>query len=146
MNLLTLIFNRIYFFLNKVKNQSPFIGTLILVTLLVCINIGNIELFVYAFKSEPLVLNYSIEFLIMIVVIVLLFFYAKNKKHLIIQMDIKSSTIKNFIVAFLFLFTLISFICLANINRIKIFKEQPHSFQNKDKRESIEGKIRKWFE
>ncbi len=44
------------------------------------------------------------------------------------------------------IYTLLTVILVGNINRQKIFKERENTQSNELKKESLEGKIRKWFE
>lgn len=147
MNILILILNRIYFFLSKVKNQSPFLGTIILGTLLITVTLGNIKLAIYAFKPELLTTNYIVEVIIILVVLVFLFWFSKKKKSQIIKSNIKSPAKNNIIVSFIFLFTVICFILLANINREKIFTERKAKFsiEQLEKQKSLERKLRDWW-
>lgn len=141
MNYLTLIFNRVYFFLTKIGNQSPFIGTVILVSLLVIVFVNNIKLSFYALGKSYVLLDEKIEYFIMAVIFVLLYFYAKNRRQQIIN-NIKTEKIKDVIIISLFIVSATIYIFLANINRQKIFKEREKiQSDNFPKKESIEGKV-----
>lgn len=142
--MLLIILNRMYKLLTKVKNQSPFLGALILVTLLFSFTSLNIIGFYFMFKHEFFIINIPFFILFNIFIFILLYFYSRRHIPFIKKGNVSSPSIKNLIVLFIYLFTLISFIFLANINREKILKENKHIPQT-EKRESLEGKIRKWF-
>jgi len=143
MNILIIILNRIYCFLKKVKNQSPFFGTIGLVSLLLNSLVFNIVTFIYILIDKPLKINGIIYFLIWGAFFFTVYLYATKRKAQIIE--VKTSTRLNILVAGIFLFTLISFIWCANINREKLSKEKSEILV-KPKKESLEGKIRKLFE
>ncbi len=144
MNFLILILNRAYFFLLKVKNQSPLLGATILVTLLFSVSIHNLMLLIFAFSNEALKIDNRIEFAGMILIFFILFEYAKKRKSRIIQVNIKRRALKNTVVTLIFLCTTILFILLSNINREKIFMDTKKE-NNPAKRESLEGRIRNWL-
>lgn len=143
MNILTVILNRVYCFLTKVKNQSPFLGSVILVALLINSLLNNIVLTVYVFKDKPLKDNGLIYFSVLVLILIIVYFYAIKRKNQIVE--VKPSPKFNFLVASIFLFTLISFIWIANINRAMLSKEKPDTIV-KPQKESLEGKIRNLFE
>ncbi len=143
MNILTIILNRVYILLLKVKNQSPFSGTVLLVALLLNSLVFNLVTFIYVLSDKPLIINKIVYFLTWGIITVFVYIYATKRKAQIIKL--KSSTKLTLLVVGIFLFTLISFIWCANINREKLDKErseievQPH-------KKSLEGRIRKWFD
>lgn len=146
MNFLIIILNRIYFFLIKVKNQSPIFGAVTLVTVLISFSLLNIIGFYYAFKIEPFIINIPLFVLVSILIFIPLFFYTSKRKLMITEKSITFPNTKNIIVSMLFLFTLVSTIFLANINREKISQQSKKVKSIKPQKESLEGKIRKWFE
>lgn len=143
MNILTIILNRVYCFLTKVKNQSPFFGTVGLVSLLLNSLVFNLVTFIYILNDKSLKINEIVYFFVWGVFSFIVYFYATKRKAEIIE--VKPSTKLNFLVGGIFLFTLISFIWCANINREQLSKEKSDNFE-KPKKESLEGKIRKLFE
>jgi hypothetical protein len=143
MNLLTIILNLVYYFLTKVKNPYPFFGTLILVALMLNTLLINSIAVVYILGGKSNKINELVYFALLALFLTLLYFYAIKRKTQIIE--VKPSTKLNFLVAGIFLFTLISFIWCANINREKLSKEKSDILV-KLKKESLEGKIRKLFE
>ncbi len=146
MNFFIVILNRVYFILTKIKNQSPLFGASVIVSLLVFFNIGNIILFKYSFSESYHKINIGIGLFVLLIIFTIVFLFAKSKKQDIINDDIEISTFKKVVIIVIFLFTAILFIFLANINRQKIFKERKEVQSNEPKKESLEGKIRKWFE
>jgi hypothetical protein len=142
MNILTIILNRVYYFLIKVKNRDPFLGTLILVALMLNTLLVNFIAVVYIFREESNKINELLYFVVLALIFTLLYFYAIKRKAQIIE--VKPSTRLNFLVAGIFLFTLISFIWCANINREKLSKTKTEIIV-KPSKESLEGKIRKLF-
>ena len=145
MNILTIILNRVYYFLTKVKNPYPFFGALILVVLLINSLLNNLVTFIYLLNGKPNKINEIYYFSILILIFILIYFYAAKRKIQIMETKINFSHKLNFLVAGIFLFTLFSFIWCANVNREKLSKEKPEIIA-KPKKESFEGKIRKLFE
>jgi hypothetical protein len=145
MNVLVLVFNRMYFILQKVGNQSPFLGAVILVTILISSVILSIWLGVFAFRDEALHIQSGTYFLIIVVVFTLLYLFANKYKEKIICYNIDVPRLKNIYVLSLFIVALGTFIFLSNINRAKIFKERS-TLINRNKKESLESEIRKWLE
>lgn len=145
MRYIILILNRVYWFLTLVKNPSPFLGAIILVTLLIGVSIRNLLLVFYFFESEPMITNIGIDFLILVVIFFFIYWFSiKNKEH--IEADrVNYSKFQNWFVCFLFLFTLVSFVFLANLNREKIFRENSGKISKKPQKESLEVTIRKMF-
>jgi hypothetical protein len=146
MNYIIIILNRVYFFLVKVKNQSPFLGAVILVSLIISVSLYNIQLLIYTFMIESIIIDNRIFFLGMLIIFFILYTYAKKKKTQIMEQNINYATVKNIVVASFFLFTIVSTIFLANINREKISKERQQMQSKQSHKESLESKIRKWFE
>lgn len=145
MSLLIIILNRTFLFLTKAKNQSPLFGAAILVSLLISVSIGNIQLLYYAFTSKIVNNNIEIEIIFLLVTFVMIFLYAKRKEKLITNKSVSFPKKKDFFVASIYIFTIASFIFLANINRDKISKQTKQEQFDKPKKESLEGKIRRWF-
>ena len=143
MNILNILLNRVYCFLTKVKNQSPFSGTLILVAIVLNTLLVNLLTGYYILIDEPHKLNGLVYISVFIFILILLYLYAIKIKAQIIE--VKYSTKFNFLVAGIFLFTLISFIWCANINREKLSKEKSE-IKIESKKGSLEGKIKKLFE
>ena len=143
MNILTVILNRVYFFLVKVKNQSPFFGAIVLVSLLLNILLNNLITVIHLLNDKPNKIDGIVYCLIWGIITGLVYFYARKRKTQI--EEVKPSTRLNLLVVGVFLFTLISFIWCANINREKLSKENLKT-SVKPQKESLEGKIRKWFE
>ena len=146
MNILIVILNRVYLLLTKVKNQSPLLGASILVSLLVGTLISNIFLLIYAFKSSPLCNDNWIDYIVFALIFILVYYYAYKNRQKVINHSLFSGLRNNLFVILLYVFTLVSFIFLANINRAKIFSQVHNEQSNKPRKESLEGKIRKWFE
>jgi hypothetical protein len=146
MNYIIIILNRVYFFLVKVKNQSPFLGAVILVSLIISVSLYNIQLLIYTFMIESIIIDNRIFFLGMLIIFFILYTYAKKKKTQIMEQNINYATVKNIVVASFFLFTIVSTIFLANINREKISKERQQMQSKQSHKESLESKVRKWFE
>jgi hypothetical protein len=145
MNILILILNRVYHFLTIVNNQSPLLGTVGIVMLLIYSTLNNILLLIYSFKPNPFVSENYIDFIEMVLIFILLFFYCKKNKEKIINHS-KFSNLKNSLfVIILYLFTIVSFVFLAKINREKIFNVQEKKDIQGAKKKSLEGRVRQWF-
>lgn len=143
MNILTIILNRVYCFLIRVKNPYPFFGALILVALLLNTLLVNLIAVFYILNDKPNKINELLYFAVLAMIFMIVYFYAIKRKNQIVE--VKPSPKLNFLVASIFLFTLISFIWCANTNRAKLSKEKPDIIV-KPQKESLEGKIRKLFE
>ncbi|WP_156131533.1 hypothetical protein [Pedobacter kyungheensis] len=141
MNVLILVFNRVYFVLQKVGNQSPFIGAVILVTLLISSIVFSIWLSVFAFKVEALHLLGSRYFSIIFIIFIILYLFANKHKEKITNDSIEVSPIKGIYVLSLFILALLAFIFLSNINREKM--KGRNISVNKGKYPSIERDISK---
>jgi len=144
MNILIVVLNRVYLLLTKVKNQSPLFGAVTLVTILISFTTLNLIGF-YSIKIAPITINIPQFLCFNLLVFIPLFFYAKRNKGLITEGIVSSPKRTNLIVALVYLFTIVSTIYLANINRDKISKQTKQESVEPHK-ESLEGKIRKWFE
>ena len=145
MQYILLILNRVYWFLTSVNNSSPFLGAVILVTLLIGIFIRNLLLFFYYFKPEPMITNKVIDFLILGVIFIFIYFFSKKNRDIIKTAQVNSLKLQNWIVAILFISTVSAFILLANVNREKIFNNKNLGVINKSQKESLENKIKNWF-
>ena len=146
MNFLIIILNRVYLLLTKVKNQSPLVGAALLVTLLVNLNLLNLLEFYFAFKPEPVIVNTYLFLLLGLLIFIPLFHYAKKHETKITNNEIASAGVKNVIVIFIYLFTVVSTVNLADINRNKISIKNKKERIKAPRKESLEGEIRKWFD
>jgi hypothetical protein len=146
MNFLIIILNRVYLFLTKVKNQSPLFGSVTLVTIVISFSLLNLIGFYFVFKVEPLTVNLPLFLASNVLIFIPLYFYARRNIVLITERTIPSFKVKNMVVVILFLFTVASTIYLANINRGKIFTQKQKEQTDKPRKESLENKIKKWFE
>lgn len=146
MNILIVILNRVYLFLTKVKNQSPLFGAVTLVTILISFSLLNTIGFYYTSKIEPIIINIPAFIGLSILIFIPLFFYSKRNEYLITERVVTSHKTKNLLVIILYLFTFVSTIYLANINRTKIIEQTKQEQSIEPRKESLEGKIRKWFE
>jgi hypothetical protein len=146
MNFLALIINRVYFILQKVGNQSPFLGAVILVTLLISSVILSIWLGVFAFKDKALHIPNGTYFLIIFVVFTLLYIFANEYKEKITSYSSGVPRVNNIYVLILYIVALGTFIFLSNINRQKVFQERKDVPLIKDNtKQSLESKVRKWL-
>ncbi len=146
MNPLTIILNRVFWFLTKVKNQSPLLGASILVSILIGVFLRNVVLLIYVFKKHPLKTYNWLDYTIFLLIFLLTYFYARKKKGEIMNNALWSSKGNNLFVVFLYLFIVFSFIFLAKVNRDKIFTETKKEQSDLPRKESLENKIRKSFE
>jgi hypothetical protein len=146
MNFLIIILNRVYLLLTKVKNQSPLLGASILVSLFVGILIENVFLFIYAFKPVALSTSNWIDYILMLIIFLLIYFYARKKKQQVVNHSLVQGIKYNLFVAFVYISTIVSFVFLANINADKILNQNRKEHSTKPKKESLEGRIRKWFD
>jgi hypothetical protein len=129
-----------------VKNQSPLFGAVTLVTLLIDFSLLNIIGLYFTFKIEPIFINMPVFICLSIFTFIPIFFYSKKYKYMITETVIPSYRAKNLFVIFLYLFTFLSTIYLSNINRKKILEKTKEEDSIQPGKESLEGKIRKWFE
>lgn len=143
MNILTILLNRVYFLLLKAKNQSPFFGAVLIVSLLLNTLLDNIISVIYLLDDKTNKTDRIIYYSIWVIITVIVYIYATKRKAQIIKL--KSSTKLTLLVVGIFLFTLISFIWCANINREKLDKERS-AIEVKSHKKSLEGRIRKWFD
>jgi len=143
MNILTVILNRVYLLLVKVKNQSPFFGAIVLVGLLLNVIFDNLITITQLIGDKPNKTNGLLYYSTWIIITILVYLFARKRKTQIVE--VKLSTKFNFIVSGIFLLTLISVIWCGNLNREKLSKEQPE-FGVKPQKKSVEGRIRKWFD
>ena len=141
---LIIILNRVYFLLTRVNNQSPFLGAVILVTLLISSMILSIWLGVFAFKDVALHMQSVTYFLIIFIVFTLLYLFARKNKEKFIFHNVNGSVLKNIYVLSLYIVAFGTFIFLSNVNREKIFKNRGTSII-KSKNQSLESDIRTWF-
>jgi len=145
MNILTIILNRVFYFLTKVKNQSPFFGAILLVSLLLNTLLISAISIIYLLNDKPSYYGGVIYFLIWGFMFIAVFLYAKKRKNRIVDNKITLSNRLNIVVAGIFLLTLILFIFCANINREKLSKVKSE-INVKPRKESLEGQIRKLFD
>jgi hypothetical protein len=143
MNILTIMLNRVHLLLTKVNNQSPFLGAILLVALLINLLFDNLITIIYHINDKPNKINGVLYYLVWGIITLLVYLYARKRKTQIV--DIKLSVRYNFVVASIFLFTIIIVIYFGNINREKLSKEKP-KIVLKHKKKSLEGRIRKLFE
>lgn len=97
------------------------------------------------FGLLPIVTNKLIMVLFMVTIGCInhyCFVRERNFLNYDFQKDIKGGFL---IVAYIIL-SLILVLILAQFNREKIFKEEAGKISNEPRKESLEGKIRKWFE
>jgi hypothetical protein len=143
MNILTVILNRVYLLLVKVKNQSPFFGAIVLVGLLFNVIFDNLITITQLIGDKPNKTNGLLYYSTWIIITILVYLFARKRKTQIVE--VKLSTKFNFIVSGIFLLTLILVIWCGNLNREKLSKEQTE-FGVKPQKKSLEGRIRKWFD
>ena len=146
MNFLIIILNRVYLLLTKVKNQSPLFGAACLVTILISFSLLNIIGLYYVFKITPVMIGTPLFIGLNVLIFIPTFYYAKKHETKITNKEIPSAGIKNAIVIFLYLFTVISTVYLADINRNKISIKNKKEKIKAPRKESLEGRIRKWFD
>ena len=112
MNILTVILNRVYLLLVKVKNQSPFFGAIVLVGLLLNVIFDNLITITQLIGDKPNKTNGLLYYSTWIIITILVYLFAKKRKTQIVE--VKLSTKFNFIVSGIFLLTLISVIWCGN--------------------------------
>lgn len=98
MNILTIILNRVYAFLTKVKNQSPFLGTVILVTILINTLLFDLVFFIYIVLDKANKINELVYFLILALIFIFVYLYAVKRRHQIVESNISPSLKINFLV------------------------------------------------
>lgn len=117
-----------------------------LVGIMIAVLIGNVRLFIQSFNASPLITDNDHEYLFVAVIVGLCFLYAKGRRVEITRVSIGSATVKSIVTGCLFIFTIVSYIMLANINREKIAKERGIIKSINPKKQSLEGRIRSLFE
>lgn len=143
MNIFTIILNRTYRFLTKVKNQSPFLGAIIIVGLLLNTLVDILITLVYLLMSKSNN-NEILYYFIWAVITFLVYLYARKRKTQITEVNLSAKS--NFLVAGVFLFALISVIWCGGINRERLSKEKTNTAITKPRKESLERKIRRLFD
>jgi hypothetical protein len=145
MRVLIITLSRVYFLLLKVKNQSPFLGAIIIVTILLNSLLFEIITCYFLLKKHYLIINEIFYFLTLTLVFLLVYYFANKNKKQIIATNQYSSKKNNLLVAGLFIFTLVSFIWSSNINRARI-KNTSSETEKKIHKESLEREIRDLFD
>lgn len=144
--MMDIFINRMYYALKKVNNQSPFIGSIVILSLLISCNVLNILLVLQSNRESHIIIG-KISSIFFIIVLYFIIYGTKIKsKAKIINMKFKDVKKINFFVFLSILITLIMFIKLSNVNRQKIFKGLNQENNTNPKSESLEGTERKWFD
>lgn len=146
MNPLIVILNRVYLFLTKVKNQPPLFGAVCISTLLLYATLNNLVLLVFAFKTSSLIISGYVDFIEIAIIFSLVYYYAVKKKKQIVDPNLFSGIRNNLFVVFVIIFTVVSFVFLANFNRNKIFIQKRKEQSDHPRKQSLESRIKKWFE
>lgn len=144
--MMDIFINRMYHALIKVNNQSPFIGSIVILSLLISCNVLNILLVLQSNKESHIIIGKVSSIVFIIILFVILYVTKIKSKDKIIDMKFKDVKKINFLVFLSILITLIIFIKLSNINREKMFKGLNQDNNTNPKNESLEGKVRKWFD
>lgn len=145
MKYIVIFLNGFYLFLLYFKNPRPFLGAVILVTLLIGISLRIIFLAIYVFETEPMIMNTSRDFILLCIAFVLLYWFSLKNRNIIESTQIDSSKLQMWVIGILSLFIVAIYIFLANVNRDKILNSSDSRFFEKSNKESLEGKIKKWF-
>lgn len=135
--------------LYKDKNKESDAQALFSATAVSTVIVSFILLFLHGianyFDLLPMFTNkYSAAFFMIVIGLINHYLFVRGKKFLNcgFQKDKKGG----FLIVILILALGILFIVFANINRERIFKERADKVSNESRKESLEGKIRKWFE
>jgi hypothetical protein len=145
MNFLTLLINRIYYFLaNKTKNQSPFLGAVILVSVIGYFLFCSLVLLIYLFSEQFVRISHFVHLLIGLCFFVALNYYSRKMKSQIMYGEPKRLKRTNYLVVAFCLVVMFLFISLANVNRSKIFA-QTKARTDEAKKDSLEERVRKLF-
>lgn len=125
------------------STNQAFFSVIVVSSAIVCFHLIGVYLLLNYFGLIPIIMNrLYIAFLMLSVGFINYFFFIREKKFLKygFEKDRKGGVL---IVTYLLLLCVIC-IFIGNKNRERIFSKSG-SFSDKPKRESLEGKIRKWF-
>ena len=135
--------------LYKDKNKESDAQALFSATAVSTVIVSFIFLFLYGvanyFGFIPIVTNkLTLVFFTIAVGCINYYLFVRGRKFMdfCFQKDKRGGFL---IVSFIIILSIL-FITLANINRDRIFNERAGEISNKPRKESLEGKIRKWFE
>jgi hypothetical protein len=124
--------------------QALFSATAVSTTIL-CFNLIAIYLLANYFGLIPIITNKLIMVLFMVTVgCINHYFFVRERKFL--SYDFQKDRKGGFLIVAYIIFTLMLVLIVGQYNREKIFKERSGEISNEPRKESLEGKIRKWFE
>lgn len=124
--------------------QALFSATAVSTTIL-CFNLIAIYLLVNYLGLIPIVTNKLIMVLFIVTVgCINHYFFVRERKFL--SYDFQKDRKGGFLIVAYIIFTLILVLIVGQYNREKIFKKRAGEISNEPRKESLEGKIRKWFE
>ncbi|RZK39957.1 MAG: hypothetical protein EOO90_16975 [Pedobacter sp.] len=125
-------------------SQALFSATAVSTTIL-CVNLITIYLFTNYFGLTLVVTNKLIIVSFMVAVgYVNHYFFVRERRFL--RYDFQKDRKGGFLIVAYIIFTFMLALIVGKYNREKIFKERAGELRNVPRRESLEGKIKKWFE
>lgn len=135
--------------LYKDKNRESDTQAIFSVTALSTVLLSFIFLFLYGVTSYfgliPIVTNKSIIILFTVIVgCINYYLFVRGKKFMYFGFE-KDKRGGFLIISFITMLAVL-FITFANFNRDRVFRENAGKISNEPRKESLEGKIRKWFE
>jgi hypothetical protein len=147
MNFLTLILNRVhYFFARKAMEEVSIHVSVSVLTLLVLLTAYFIFGFAVFGSQARQLPGGKLEITVVFFLIHnCLWYYAKGRKVEIMQSDIPNAGRKNILVVLLFVMYFALYVYLANVNRAKIFKQRRLENTEHPKQNSLESRIRRWY-
>lgn len=137
--LINIFINRIYHALVKVDNPSPFIGSVILLSIVIFLNLINIMLIIKSNGESYLIFSKFYSLIFLLILFVILYKLKMKSKEKIINLEFKNAKKINLGVSLIIIITLILFVHFSNINREKIFNKSNEN-NSKHKNESLEGR------
>ncbi len=136
---------RLYKDKNKESDNQALYSSTAVSTTILCFNLITIYLLVNYFGLIPIVTNKLIMVLFMVTVgCINHYFFVRERKFL--NCDFQKDRKGGFLIVAYIIFTLILVLIVGQYNREKIFQERAGKISTEPRKESLEGKIRKWFE
>lgn len=134
--------------LYKDKNKETELQTLFSVTAvsttILCFNLITLYFLLNYFGLLPIVTNKLIMILFMVSV-GWINHYIFVRKRTFLKYDFKNDNKGGFLIVAYIILSFILVLIVGQLNRERIFKEQPGKFFNESRKESLEGKLRKLF-
>ncbi len=136
---------RLYKDKNKESDSQALFSATAVSTTVLCFNLITTYLLVNYFGLIPIITNKLIMVLFMVIVgCINHYFFVREKKFL--NYDFKKNSKGGILIVAYIVFSLILVLIVGKYNRDRIFNERGGEISIEPRKESLEGKIRKWFE